>query len=203
MAFSNQFEKALDGLFRQRTHWLRTKLGDSKPGKPPEFSRKKVNVGIEKLQDIASKAFAPRLARKGFEKHITIRKLYHIKGHGREDKKKRFNKWYDNYFNPRRGYVYSFWKYDKTCIYVGRTGSGGSRPSGHFEKFWFSQAKRITVFQLKSKSQIPKIECLAIHHFQPRRNKNKASTKKWTKACPLCEKHRLIEKELHRIFRFK
>lgn len=49
MAFSKSFERELNNLFRQRIDWLRRKLGTSTAGKPPEFGRKKVDAGIEKL----------------------------------------------------------------------------------------------------------------------------------------------------------
>lgn len=203
MAFSKQFENELDKLFHQRTHWLRNKLGSKKMGKPPEFSRKKVSAGINKLQQIASNSLARKLAKTEFTNFISKQKDYHIKGHGPNDKKNRFEKWYSKNFPKSRGLVYAFWSKNRKCIYVGRTGNRGSRPSSHFEKYWFNNVKRVSIFSISSKTQIPKIECLAIHHFQPARNKNKAATKKWTKACPLCKIHKNIEEELRNIFRLK
>lgn len=80
MAFSKSFERELNNLFRQRTDWLRRKLGSSKAGKPPEFSRKKVNAGIRKLQAIASDALARKLAKSEFDEHVASRRNYHVKG---------------------------------------------------------------------------------------------------------------------------
>jgi hypothetical protein len=202
MAFSKQFEKALDELFKQRTHWLRANLGFAKPGKPPKFSREKVDKGIDHLQELASKAFSRTLARTQFNKHVKRRKNWFVKGHGWEEKKKLFKNWYIK-LNLKKGYVYAFWSQNKECLYVGKTGSGGARPTHHFEKLWFARVKRVTVYAVKSKSQIPKLECLAIHRFQPTINKKKAAKKKWTKACPLCRIHRSIKSELRRIFRFR
>lgn len=203
MAFSKQFENELNKLFHQRTHWLRSELGYKKIGKPPEFDRKKVNIGINKLQQIASDSLARKLAKTEFNRFISHKKDYHIKGYGPEDKKIRFEKWLSKYFMNSRGLAYAFWGKNRKCIYVGRTGTHGSRPSSHFKIFWFSSVKRVSIFSISSKSQIPKLECLAIHHFLPARNKNKAATRKWTKACPLCEIHKNIENELRSIFRFK
>jgi hypothetical protein len=203
MAFSKQFEKALDDLFRQRTHWLRSELGLAKPGKPPKFGRKKVNDGINKLQTLASAALSHKLAKSEFEKHVIERKLWHIKGHGSDDKKNQFKAWYKKTGISERGCVYTFWAKGKKPIYVGKTVSGASRPCAQFEKFWFSQVKGVTIYAVKSKGQIPKLECLAIHRFRPTHNKNRAATKKWTKACPLCEIHRSIERELRSIFKLK
>ena len=39
----------------------------------------------------------------------------------------------------------------KKCIYIGLTGPHGSRPLSHFEKFWFSSVKRVTIFAVKGK----------------------------------------------------
>jgi hypothetical protein len=203
MAFSKSFERQLNHLFRQRTDWLRRKLGTSKAGKPPEFSRKQVDAGIRKLQAIASNALAHKLAKSEFNEHVASRKNYHVKRRGPDDKKVKFEKWYSARFGKTKGLIYVFWGNQKKCIYVGRTGSHGSRPSSHMEKFWFSGVKRIAIFAVSGTSHIPKLECLAIHYFQPTRNKNKAATKKWTKACPLCKAHKHIEDELRDIFRFR
>jgi hypothetical protein len=203
MAFSKSFERELNALFHQRTDWLRRKLGVKGAGKPPEFGREKVDAGIERLQQIASKALASKLARVELEEHVTSRKNYHVKGHGPDDKKDRFEKWFTAHFGDTKGLIYAFWGNHKKCIYVGRTGSHGSRPSSHFDKFWFGGVRRVTIFSVRGKSHIPKLECLAIHRFQPTRNKNKAASKKWTKACPLCTTHMYIENELRDIFRFR
>jgi hypothetical protein len=203
MAFSKQFVKALDELFRQRTHWLRSELGLVKPGQPPKFSRQKVNAGIKKLQKIASNALTHKLAKIEFEKHITKPKSWHIKGRGPDDKKKRFNEWYKRIGITSKGCIYVFWGNSHKSEYVGKTGSGGSRPSSHFEKYWFPRVKRITIFAVKSKTQIPKLECLAIHRFRPIHNKNKAATKKWAKTCPIHKIYNSIESELRSIFRLR
>jgi hypothetical protein len=172
-------------------------------GKPPEFDRQKVDKGIERLQQIASIALASKLARSEFNQYVSKKMNYHIKGYGREDKRDRFEDWFSQNFPTSGGLVYTFWGKKGNCIYVGRTGAHGSRPSSHFDKYWFSHVQRATIFSISGKSHIPKLECLAIHHFQPIRNKNKASTRKWTKACPLCETHKHIEEELRSIFRFR
>jgi hypothetical protein len=202
MAFSKAFEKELNNLFEQRTYWLRQKLGTTGAGKPPGFDRKKVKSGIRKLQEIASHALAGKLAKAEFKKYVTSRRRnYRVKGWGVEDKKARFGAWFER-FSKRKGLIYVFWS-GRRCVYVGRTGSRGVRPSSHFDKAWFTPVTRVTIFDVSRKSHIPKLECLAIHHFQPSQNKNKAAKGKWTKACPLCTTHMYIRDELHNIFRFK
>jgi hypothetical protein len=202
MAFSKEFERELTGLFEQRTHWLRSELGNKGAGKPPKFGRKKVNDGIRRLQLIASAALAKKLAKAEFEKHVATRKNYRIKGRGPTEKKARFESWFSAHFGKRKGVIYSFWGSHR-CVYIGRTGPHGSRPSSHFEKYWFSAVKRVRIFSVGGKSHIPKLECLAIHRFRPVRNRVKAATKKWTKACPLCTTHKYIESDLRKIFRFR
>jgi hypothetical protein len=203
MAFSKAFKRELDRLFVRRTHWLRHELGRAGVGKPPQFTRRNVDQGIQNLQEIASNALASWLAKKEFDQHIKHRRNYRVKGRGPADKKHRFEKWFDGRFPTSKGVIYAFWGSHGKCIYIGRTGAHGRRPSAHFEKYWFSPVKRVTVFVVSGRSHLPKLECLAIHRFQPNRNKNRASTKKWTKACPLCTTHKYIEKELRSIFRFR
>lgn len=203
MAFSKEFERELNRLFRLRTHWLRSELGAKGAGKPPQFGRTKVNKGIEHLQILASGALALKLAKAEFEEHVTSRKNYQIKGWGPQGKKRLFESWFNAHFKKRGGLVYAFWARPRKCIYIGRTGPRGSRPSSHFDKHWFSAVKRVTIYSVNASSHVPKLECLAIHRFQPVRNKVKAATRKWTKACPLCTTHKYIESELRDIFRFK
>lgn len=203
MAFTKGFERELEGLFHQRTDWLRRKLGTQGVGKPPKFGRKKVDSGIKRLQEIASVGLANRLARVEFDQHVDFQHNYHIKGRGFESKKEKFEKWFASKFKKIKGVIYVFWDKHKNCIYVGRTGAHGCRPSSHFDRVWFSPVTRVTVLAVKRKSHLPKLECMAIHRFQPKRNQNKAATKKWTKACPLCTTHKYIETELRDIFRFR
>jgi hypothetical protein len=160
MAFSKEFERELSRLFRQRTHWLRSELGDKGAGKPPKFGRNKVNRGIARLQLIASAALAYKLAKAEFENHVSHRKNYQIKGWGPRDKRQQFETWFDMHFSKRKGIVYSFWSARKKCIYVGRTGARGSRPASHFDKHWFGAVKRVTIYSVKTSSQVPKLECL-------------------------------------------
>ena len=117
MAFSKSFESELDKLFRQRTHWLRLKLGTRGAGKPPEFSRTKVSDGILKLQTIASDSLAHKLAKSEFNEHVVFRKNYYVKGRGPHDKKVKFEKWFTTYFRKRKGVIYAFWGNRKKCIY--------------------------------------------------------------------------------------
>ena len=66
MAFSKSFERELNSLFRQRTDWLRRKVGTATMGKPPNFSRKKVGAGIGK----STRTRVERLRRKTSEARV-------------------------------------------------------------------------------------------------------------------------------------
>jgi hypothetical protein len=202
MAYELSFKKELSKAFEKRTNWLRTSIFSKKPGKPPAFTRKTVNKTISKLQDIVSNALSSKLARTEFNNCSKRKMSWHVKGRGPENKKVRFDEWFNNKFSGNKSVVYVFWGNNR-CIYVGRTGNGGERPSKHFEKHWFNQVKRIDIYSARTATYNSKLECLAQHYFQPIKNKYKASKPKYMKSCPLCIIHKNIKKELRQIFRFK
>ena len=202
MAHVNKFEYALDKMFKKRTYWLRSAIGSKRPGQPPKFSKKVVESGILKLQEIASHALAGKLAKDEFAKYAHKKKAWHIKGQGVSKKKKLFEEWFKKEFPKQKDCIYIF-RGSKKCVYIGRTGNGCSRPQSHFEKFWLRDAKRIVVYPSASASQSPKLECLAIHCFEPIQNKKKSAKNKWTKECPLCVIHKDIKGELRKIFRLR
>jgi hypothetical protein len=119
MAFSKSFDRELNKLFRRRTYWLRRKLGTSGAGKPPEFGRKRVSVGIRRLKAIASNVLARKLAKSEFDEHTAPRRNYHVKGRGRDEKKAEFEKWFVSRFGKTKGLIYAFWGNHRKCIYVG------------------------------------------------------------------------------------
>ncbi len=129
MAFSKTFERELNNLFRQRTDWLRRKLGARGVGKPPEFGRKKVNTGIKKLQGIASDALAHKLAKSEFNEHIASRRNYRVKGRGYGDKKEEGSIRGQSPFMDFRGRPRCAWP---TCVFKVRSMVARKRssPSG-------------------------------------------------------------------------
>src|SRR3989338_1802210 len=202
MAHVNCFENALDKMFKKRTYWLRSAIGSREPGPPPKITKKFVKNGILNLQEIASNVLADKLAKSEFAEYTHKKRAWHIKGYGVDEEKSLFETWFQKEFPKQKDCIYVFWG-DRKCIYVGRTGGGGSRPSAHFIKFLFKDIKLVDIYLSTSASQKPKLECLAIHHFEPVRNRKKSATKKWTKKCPLCTIHKNIEKELLEIFRLR
>jgi len=203
MAVAKEFEEELDKLFRQRTQRLRSILRMASPGKAPNFGRKNVDHSIERLQSLASQALAHRLAKWEFNIHAPKKQWWFVKGRGPKEKRQNFNEWYNRTFPRESTCIYAFWAGGNKCIWVGKTIKGRSRPGDHFEKHWFSQVRRITIRPVRNKGQVPKLECLAIHHFRPSKNTNLAAAGRWTKKCPLCDIHKAIKSELRKIFRLK
>jgi len=202
MSKSVEFNKTLLRLFEHRSDWLLHVIGKRRPGAPPAFGRKKLQRAIQNLQMIASAALASKLAKTEFANAVVGKKrAWHVRGRGAEGKRRVFNKWFEEHI-PYRSVIYVFWK-GRRCLYVGKTRHGQGRPSAHFDRIWFSGVTRIDVYAVKGKRSLPSMECLAIHRFQPSKNKNKAQSAKWTKKCPLCRVHRSIKSEVESIFKRK
>ena len=165
------------------------------------MTRKKIDNAIGKLQDMTTTILARGLAVKEFDNNANPKKGRKITGRGWKNQKALFEQWFQKTFPKQNDLVYVFW-HNKRCVYVGRTGNGGSRPSSHFAKKW-CRITRIDVYPSKSKSQTPKLECLAVHRFEPSVNNYKPSRNKWTKKCQLCDVHQHIEADLRKIFRMR
>ena len=202
MAHLTTFEKELDRLFYNRTYNLRSKLGIKRPGPKPHLTRKKINKAIETLQDLTSNILARGLAKKEFEENAGPKSRRKIKGRGVKQQKELFEKWFYKEHQNQDELVYVFWNKGK-CLYVGRTGNGGSRPSLHFNRKDIPKITRVDIYPAKSKVHTPKLECLAVHRFEPSVNNYKPSRKKWTKKCPLCAIHKQIAADLRKIFKLK
>ena len=95
-------------------------------------------------------------------------------------------------FHTRTTYIYIFWS-GKKCKYVGKSIVGGTRPQIHFEKYWFNDVTKINIYSTSQRSQIPKLECLAIHRFEPSVNCYKPSFSGNAKSCPICDTEKLIK----------
>jgi hypothetical protein len=202
MSHQTKFNRRLDRLYRRRTAWLRTTLTKANPGPVPTLNKKRRERAIKRLQGIASEALANRMAKREFERSVARQKTWMTKGWGADKKRHEFRAWAKTKIDGASGKVYVFWHKNK-CLYVGRTGGLGSRPSQHFRRSWFKGTTRIVVYMAPRKRDIPRLECLAVHRFLPVRNKVKAAKEKWTPRCPLCRLHRIIKTELRTIFRFR
>ncbi len=193
------FNRRLDGLFHRRTHRLRYLVSKREPGRAPDLNRTTVTREIFQLNLLASKCLATT-ARRAFCATYSQHKQWRTKNKGRGwlEKQRAFGKWYANKID-HRNCVYVFWHLS-TCLYVGKTVHGRGRPQSHFDKHWFPKATRIDIYSTSQKSLVPRLECLAMHLFEPTKTRQKAATKKWTKKCPICEVRGEIRRELRRIF---
>jgi hypothetical protein len=72
-----------------------------------------------------------------------------------------------------------------------------------YDRSAYLHAQCIEVFEITSKSQLGKAECLATHLFEPRDQKVKPAKVKWGKACPICRKHDDVRDKLKTLFKMK
>jgi hypothetical protein len=201
MSHAGEFNRILDKLYERRTDALRRILSP-KQGRARTLTKRQREHRISELQNIVSTSIANSLARREFAKAITEVKTWPARGGGREAKRKQFRQWVREEVHKKRGKVYIFWRGDE-CRYVGRTRGRGTRPSHHFRKGWFTGTTRIDVYVTEQKRSVPSVECLAMHRFQPTRNRIRASKQKWTPRCPLCKIHKTIRAEVRKIYRFR
>jgi hypothetical protein len=204
MALATRFEKELQKLFQRRTSWLRQALGKNRPGRPHLFNREKVEPRLYDLGEIAAKILVRRRARKEFRGGVDGKWQWHVKrgkGFGIDVKRKKFKRWYEKYIG-NKNCVYVFWS-RKGCVYVGRTSRGKGRPAGWFDRVWFQPVTRIDIHSVRRRSEVPKVECLAVHLFDPIENKNWPSIGNYTKKCPICAATKEIDHELKSIFRLR
>ncbi len=201
MSRQKEFERGLQRIFKKQTYHLRKAAGIKLLGKVPTLTREKHREDIEQLQQLALSMSMRGIIRREFTAIVHQRKTWRVtkkKGWGREAKRKNFDAWFSRYVHYPNC-IYVFWA-GKRCRYVGRTVRGKGRPQSHFEKHWFSGVTRIDIYSVRQASQIPKLECLAIHRWKPRNNKHKSASQKWTKRCPICEMLRQIRTEADRAF---
>ncbi len=195
-----RFDRLLKSLFSRRTHSIRTLVRSPQRGRPLILNRSGLNKTIQQLQDLASECLAEDYARTEFDRLVDKRRRWHVtksKGWGREAKKRNFNQWFDTKI-PFPNCIYSFWS-NSTCLYVGRTIRGKGRPQSHFDTHWFSKTTRIEISSTSLGSEVPKLECLAIHTFNPVYNRRRASKSMWAKKCPVCKVHEMIKDEISTI----
>ena len=98
--------------------------------------------------------------------------------------------------------IYAFWR-EKKCLYVGKGKS--YRRLKHYEKsVYLIYADCVEAWEVGSKARLPRAECLAIHLFSPRDNKQKKAAKvKWGKSCPICKKHDEAASEIASLLKLK
>ena len=70
MAKAKEFERALDQLFRERTHWLRAAVGHTKPGPASQFTKAKVEKKLFQLENLARAILCKERAKQEFNKVV-------------------------------------------------------------------------------------------------------------------------------------
>lgn len=193
MAFHTQFHRKLDQLWKRQTENLRA-LIKPKPGMRLAFTRQKRNRLIDDLLELATAALLRRLARRAFKDTYVKRRLFHLKGRGRVARGQSLVPFSKSLSGP---IVYAFWK-GRRCLYVGK-GRRPSRLKSH-RKSYGREAESVEVFIVRSKSYLPKAECLATHRFKPRDLAIRPSREAWGKKCPVCVRHDRIRRELFGLF---
>jgi hypothetical protein len=195
------FDRELEKLFKRRTHWLRSKVRKPTVGKPPTFTRKHVKNAIRRLNQLTEACLLRDHAIHNLSDIYDEKRQWRSKGWGLERKRKSFLSWYDKR-GIKNNCVYVIWGKRK-CRYVGRTLNGKNRPQSHFHRKWFPGVRRIDIYHSKTKRNIPKLECLATHRFQPKFSKIKPSTRKWYSRCPIHEAQRMIRADVRSLFRLR
>lgn len=165
-----------------------------------KYSKKIRDKMKKKLLLAASEVLVHEHADKEFAKAVDDKHLRFIKGFGIADRFDRIYRW------ARRTsdgpIIYAFWR-RKRCLYVGKGKS--YRRLKHYEKsVYLVQANCVEVWEVATESRLPRAECLAIHLFSPRDNKQKKAAKvKWGKRCPICKRHDEAASEIASLLKLK
>lgn len=194
MALHTQFHRKLDKLWERRTDELRA-LIKPKIGMRLGFTRKLRNKTIGELLDIATEILVRKVAKRELYDLIVGRSLHRIRGRGLDG---RGNDLVAFARRLRGPIIYAFWR-GKRCLYVGK-GQKPSRLAGYQRHAFQTKSDRVEVFSIRTKSQLPKAECLATHRFRPRHNRVKPARVRWGKRCPVCRRHDEIKHLLSALF---
>lgn len=192
------FLHVLDEAVERRTGQLRRLVVSGDHGAPKQYTKTIRDKLKKQILSAASAVLVDEHASAEFKKLVVRRRLRFIKGFGTADRFDRLYRWARRKLDGP--IVYAFWRH-KTCLYVGKGKS--YRRLKHYEKsVYLWHATALEVWEIKTKSQLPRAECLAIHLFEPRDNKQKKAAKvKWGKVCPICKRHDEIASETSSLLR--
>ena len=198
MSLAKHFARKLDELWKRRTATLRATVIPRGVGQPAKFTRQVRERLINDLLDDATHLLLKRHGRAEFKRVIVRRQLKQLKGHGLLNRADNLLNWAESHLAGP--IVYSFWRGNK-CLYVGK--GKNWRRLRSYGRSAYLHAQCIEVFQVASKSQLGKAECLATHLFEPRDKKVKPAKVKWGKSCPICKKHDEVRMSLKALFKMK
>lgn len=192
------YEKILQELHLRQTHEIGEFLQINKKVKKQKIDSKFLNSQIEQIQITITDTDVKHTYKDEF--NFIIKNRCKIYGRGYLKKRELFKKWLDDQIIQTNNWIYIFWGLNKSCLYVGRTGNGGSRPASHFNKFWFTKAKFIDVYEIDNSNKLNKLECIAIHYFKPKYNRKKSARQERSHICPICDNQKYIAKQMKKIF---
>jgi hypothetical protein len=199
MALSRKFLDLLDELLERRTAAIRGIVVGREQGAPKQFTRKVRDRLKRELLETASRLLVRERAKREFARVFIQRRLKQINGFGPEDRFDRMFEWAGR--KVRGPIVYSFWS-GRKCLYVGK-GKSYKRLRNYRNTLYLRPGCSLELWQITSRRALPSAECLAIHLFSPRANKNKAARVKWGSKCPICRKHDQIQAEIGSLLRLK
>jgi hypothetical protein len=200
MALTKNFLRSLDEAIERRTEYLRRLVVPAGQGAPMKYTRKVRDRLKKKLLLGASEVLVRDQAQDEFSRTTEKRHLRFIGGFGIQNRFDRIYRWAKRKIHGP--IIYAFWR-GKKCLYVGKGKS--YRRLKHYEKsIYLLQADSLEVWQVGAKSWLPRAECLAIHLFDPRDNKQKKAAKvKWGKGCPICKRHDEVASEISALLRLR
>ena len=186
MALKTNFVRVLDDAVGRRTEQLRRLVVSPNQGAPKKYTRTVRDSLKKRILLAASAVLVNEHSETELARTVVHRRLRFIKGFGLTDRLDRLYSWAERKLDGPVGYA--FWR-GKKCLYVGKGKS--YRRLKHYDKsVYLWHATALEVWQIKSKNRLPRSECLAIHLFNPRDNKQKKAAKvKWGKVCPICKRH--------------
>ncbi len=195
---AKRFSRLLDELWQRRTGALRRLVPGAAKGKRKKFTKKKRDQLIDKILDAAHQALVRKHGWKEYRKATNRSRQRHIKGFGIKDRYQRIIRWAKKIRGP---IVYTFWRGNK-CLYVGK-GNTYRRLRNYKKSIYLKDADLLEVWPVISKKHLAKVECLAMHLFEPRDNVIGPARKKWERKCPVCKNLRKLKRELKSLFRMK
>jgi hypothetical protein len=200
LALTKEFSRLLDEAIERRTEYLRRLVVPGNQGAPKKYTKRIRDKLKRKLLLAASEVLVRRRARREFRQATIKRRLRHLGGFGIQCRFDRIFHWAKKTIHGP--IVYAFWR-GKKCLYVGKGGSC-RRLRTYRKSIYLKEADSLEVWRVVSKSQLPRAECLAIHLFHPRDNKQRKAAKvKWGKSCPVCRRHDEIASEIGALLRLR
>jgi hypothetical protein len=192
-------KQALDDLWRYRRRGIVQHVYGKPPGRQKKLDVERRDALADEVLDVAYYIFLDSpTTRKSF-KNMYARRRIELSGWVDTKIEKARNRIDDEGW---RGYVYSFWRGDE-CSYVGRTDGGSRRFAQNDERERFRRSGRLTILLPWHLADLDRLECLAVHYFEPTENEYMPSLRRYKRKCPICSQLQKISRDLNRLFRLR